>query len=83
LIRTQNSDGTWDEELATGTGFPEVFYLCYHLYRNSFPLLALNVFLKVKATLKELPQNGARRETAAGTLETVRRTLYVSEDKAK
>jgi squalene-hopene/tetraprenyl-beta-curcumene cyclase len=83
LIRTQNSDGTWDEELATGTGFPEVFYLCYHLYRNSFPLLALNVFLKIKATLKELPQNGARRETAAGTLETVRRSLYASEDKAK
>ncbi len=33
LIKTQNSDGTWDEELATGTGFPRVFYLCYHLYR--------------------------------------------------
>jgi squalene-hopene/tetraprenyl-beta-curcumene cyclase len=48
LIRTQNSDGTWDEELATGTGFPQVFYLCYHLYRNSFPLLALNTFLKIK-----------------------------------
>jgi squalene-hopene/tetraprenyl-beta-curcumene cyclase len=49
LIRTQNSDGTWDEELATGTGFPEVFYLCYHLYRNAFPLLALNAFLKIKS----------------------------------
>jgi squalene-hopene/tetraprenyl-beta-curcumene cyclase len=49
LIRTQNDDGTWDEELATGTGFPQVFYLCYHLYRNSFPLLALNTFLKMKA----------------------------------
>jgi len=49
LIRTQNHDGTWDEELATGTGFPRVFYLCYHLYRNSFPLLALNTFLKTKA----------------------------------
>jgi len=48
LIRTQNNDGTWDEELATGTGFPQVFYLCYHLYRNSFPLLALNTFLKIK-----------------------------------
>jgi squalene-hopene/tetraprenyl-beta-curcumene cyclase len=49
LIRTQKSDGTWDEELATGTGFPQVFYLCYHLYRNSFPLLALNTFLKIKS----------------------------------
>ena len=50
LIRTQNNDGTWDEELATGTGFPQVFYLCYHLYRNSFPLLALNTFLKIKSS---------------------------------
>jgi squalene-hopene/tetraprenyl-beta-curcumene cyclase len=49
LIRTQKEDGTWDEELATGTGFPQVFYLCYHLYRNSFPLLALNTFLKIKS----------------------------------
>jgi squalene-hopene/tetraprenyl-beta-curcumene cyclase len=48
LIRTQKNDGAWDEQLATGTGFPQVFYLCYHLYRNSFPLLALNTFLKVK-----------------------------------
>ena len=49
LLRTQNSDGTWDEELATGTGFPQVFYLCYHLYRHSFPLLALNTFRKAKS----------------------------------
>jgi squalene-hopene/tetraprenyl-beta-curcumene cyclase len=49
LIRTQTSEATWDEELATGTGFPQVFYLCYHLYRHSFPLLALNTFLKVKS----------------------------------
>jgi squalene-hopene/tetraprenyl-beta-curcumene cyclase len=48
LVRTQKSDGTWDEQLATGTGFPQVFYLCYHLYRNSFPLLALNTFLRTK-----------------------------------
>jgi len=49
LVRTQNTDGTWDQELATGTGFPQVFYLCYHLYRNSFPLMALNNFLKIKS----------------------------------
>jgi squalene-hopene/tetraprenyl-beta-curcumene cyclase len=49
LMRTQNADGTWDEHLATGTGFPKVFYLSYHLYRNSFPLLALNTFLKAMA----------------------------------
>jgi squalene-hopene/tetraprenyl-beta-curcumene cyclase len=48
LIDTQRSDGTWDERLCTGTGFPRVFYLTYHLYRNSFPLLALSSFLKAK-----------------------------------
>lgn len=46
LIETQR-DGTWQEELATGTGFPRVYYLCYHLYRHSFPLLALNTFLRL------------------------------------
>lgn len=46
LIETQKEDGTWDESLATGTGFPRVFYLTYHLYRNAFPLLALNEIMK-------------------------------------
>jgi squalene-hopene/tetraprenyl-beta-curcumene cyclase len=41
LVEHQNSDGTWDEQEFTGTGFPCVFYLKYHLYRNSFPLYAL------------------------------------------
>jgi squalene-hopene/tetraprenyl-beta-curcumene cyclase len=41
LISHQNEDGTWDEDEFTGTGFPQVFYLKYHLYRNSFPLYAL------------------------------------------
>jgi squalene-hopene/tetraprenyl-beta-curcumene cyclase len=49
LLATQRPDGTWEEELATGTGFPRVFYLCYHLYRNSFPLLALSEFSRTKA----------------------------------
>ncbi|MBV8819308.1 MAG: squalene--hopene cyclase, partial [Acidobacteriaceae bacterium] len=48
LIKTQKRGGDWDEELATGTGFPKVFYLCYHLYRNAFPLLALNAFVKAR-----------------------------------
>jgi len=41
LVSRQNEDGTWDEADFTGTGFPQVFYLKYHLYRNSFPLYAL------------------------------------------
>ncbi len=41
LVRTQRPDGSWDEEPFTGTGFPKVFYLKYHLYRLYFPLMAL------------------------------------------
>jgi squalene-hopene/tetraprenyl-beta-curcumene cyclase len=41
LVSNQNEDGSWDENEFTGTGFPCVFYLKYHLYRNSFPLYAL------------------------------------------
>lgn len=44
LISTQQPDGTWQESLATGTGFPNVFYLTYHMYRQYFPLLALATF---------------------------------------
>ena len=42
LVDTQKDDGTWDEEEFTGTGFPRVFYLRYHLYRIYFPLMALS-----------------------------------------
>ncbi len=41
LLDTQRPDGTWDEPEFTGTGFPRVFYLRYHLYRHYFPLMAL------------------------------------------
>jgi squalene-hopene/tetraprenyl-beta-curcumene cyclase len=41
LVEHQNQDGSWDEKEFTGTGFPCVFYLKYHLYRNAFPLYAL------------------------------------------
>ena len=44
LIDQQDSDGSWSEDEFTGTGFPCVFYLKYHLYRNSFPLYALARF---------------------------------------
>ncbi|MGD0578069.1 MAG: hypothetical protein ABSC08_03985 [Bryobacteraceae bacterium] len=47
LIGTQREDGGWDEALATGTGFPRVFYLLYHLYRDVFPVLALAEYQKV------------------------------------
>jgi squalene-hopene/tetraprenyl-beta-curcumene cyclase len=49
LIGSQREDGGWDEALATGTGFPRVFYLSYHLYRDSFPVLAFGEYHRVKA----------------------------------
>jgi len=41
LLDQQQPDGSWNEAAFTGTGFPGVFFLKYHLYRNSFPLYAL------------------------------------------
>ncbi|HEY5058624.1 MAG TPA: squalene--hopene cyclase [Gaiellaceae bacterium] len=41
LCGVQRPDGDWDEEHFTGTGFPLDFMIRYHLYRISFPLLAL------------------------------------------
>src|SRR5205085_2242983 len=32
LLATQQPDGSWQEEQFTGTGFPKVFYLKYHMY---------------------------------------------------
>ncbi|HEV2947805.1 MAG TPA: prenyltransferase/squalene oxidase repeat-containing protein, partial [Gemmataceae bacterium] len=45
LQRTQREDGGWEEEPFTGTGFPKVFYLKYHMYSLYFPLMALARFL--------------------------------------
>jgi squalene-hopene/tetraprenyl-beta-curcumene cyclase len=42
LVETQQDSGDWEEPYFTGTGFPSVFYLKYHLYRLYFPLLALS-----------------------------------------
>ncbi len=46
LLRTQRPDGGWDEKYYTGTGFPRVFYLAYHLYRDYFPLIALSTYVR-------------------------------------
>jgi len=56
LTETQRQDGGWDEALSTGTGFPRVFYLQYHYYRHSFPVLALASYLATKS------ENGADRK---------------------
>jgi squalene-hopene/tetraprenyl-beta-curcumene cyclase len=49
----QNPDGdpagSWRETEFTGTGFPRVFYLRYHLYRLYFPLMAMGRALAASA----------------------------------
>jgi squalene-hopene/tetraprenyl-beta-curcumene cyclase len=54
LVETQRPDGTWDEDLYTGTGFPGAFYINYHLYRLVFPVSALGRYLRAA------PHGGAR-----------------------
>ncbi len=46
LQEHQRPDGTWDESITTGTGFPQVFYIHYHLYRDYFPILALGTYAR-------------------------------------
>jgi squalene-hopene/tetraprenyl-beta-curcumene cyclase len=49
--------GSWNEHWFTGTGFPKVFYLRYHLYRHSFPLKALARYAAIRAAAE--PEPGA------------------------
>jgi squalene-hopene/tetraprenyl-beta-curcumene cyclase len=44
LLDGQREDGSWRDAAWTGTGFPRVFYLRYHLYAVYFPLLALATY---------------------------------------
>ena len=53
LIEAQRQDGNWNEDHATGTGFPRVFFLSYTDYRNTFPILALATFAKAKASARD------------------------------
>jgi squalene-hopene/tetraprenyl-beta-curcumene cyclase len=45
LVDTQLATGSWEETWFTGTGFPRVFYLRYHLYRLYFPIMCLGRWL--------------------------------------
>jgi squalene-hopene/tetraprenyl-beta-curcumene cyclase len=56
LLRTQKADGSWDEPQFTGTGFPRVFYLRYHLYRVYFPLMAI---ARYQASIGRISRNEA------------------------
>ncbi len=64
LLERQTDEGGWDESTGagaqkqavyTGTGFPRVFYLAYHQYREYFPLLALTAYKKAMERGDEQP----------------------------
>jgi len=56
LVSTQRADGGWDEPQYTGTGFPSDYYINYHLYRLTFPIMALGRCLGM-----DVQQDGAER----------------------
>ena len=62
LVATQRPDGTWDEPQYTGTGFPCDYYINYHLYRLTFPLMALGRCLAAGLPGGESAQAGAALE---------------------
>ena len=49
LSETQGPDGSWEDPLWNGTGFPRVFYLKYHLYAKYFPLWALGAYRRARS----------------------------------
>ena len=53
-LRNPDGDpaGSWAETEFTGTGFPKVFYLRYHMYRLYFPLMALGRYLAAHGVAK-------------------------------
>jgi squalene-hopene/tetraprenyl-beta-curcumene cyclase len=55
LIATQEPSGGWQEKQFTGTGFPKVFYLKYHMYSLYFPLMALARFASALQHEQVLP----------------------------
>jgi squalene-hopene/tetraprenyl-beta-curcumene cyclase len=64
LLNHQTSDGTWDEQWFTGTGFPRVFYLRYHYYRHYFPLWAMAQYFDFKTGTK--PDRNASDKAHSG-----------------
>jgi squalene-hopene/tetraprenyl-beta-curcumene cyclase len=49
LLEQQNDAGCWTDRDFTGTGFPNHFYLRYHMYAHYFPLMALGRFRRLLA----------------------------------
>jgi len=62
LVRSQRADGSWDEPQFTGTGFPGDFYIRYHLYALSFPVMALGRYLRGASGPRPTPGSAPARE---------------------
>jgi squalene-hopene/tetraprenyl-beta-curcumene cyclase len=58
LVSTQRPDGGWDEPQYTGTGFPCDYYINYHLYRISFPVMALGRCLAASPAVEPARESG-------------------------
>ncbi len=67
--KSRNPDGdpagSWCETEFTGTGFPRVFYLRYHLYRLYFPLMAIGRFMQARTVVSSVEHDGASQNGAA------------------
>jgi len=59
LLRSHSAAGGWDERGFTGTGFPRVLYLRYHLYSLYFPLWALSLYRTLRRTADSSDGDGA------------------------
>ena len=65
LINHQDADGDWTEKCWTGTGFPRVFYLKYHMYSLYFPLFALGMYRTAAQAAGDSAVAGERGRQAA------------------
>ncbi len=66
LVANQRADGGWDEPQYTGTGFPCDYYINYHLYRLTFPIMALGRCLT--AMPEPVPEERAAVEAPSAAL---------------
>ena len=71
LLATQQPDGGWHEDHFTGTGFPKVFYLKYHMYALYFPLMAVARYAAALEETAPVHKNG--KVTNHAVVQTERR----------
>ena len=73
LLNAQDRQGSWEEKLYTGTGFPMVFYLRYHGYRQYFSLWALGEYRRLRTGDKTSQDKAALNEPASFRLTALKK----------